>query len=79
MDLATLGRILLIGGIGLALVGGLLLLAIRVPFLNNLGQLPGDLRFEGQGFTCLLPLATMCLLSVLFTIAFNIIIRVLNQ
>ncbi|MBN1963138.1 MAG: DUF2905 domain-containing protein [Anaerolineae bacterium] len=79
MDLAALGRVLVIGGIGLALLGGLLLLLSRVPFLNNLDSLPGDLRFAGQGITCLVPLATMCLLSVLLTIVLNIAIRLLNR
>lgn len=79
MDLAGLGRLLLLVGLGMALLGGLLLLLSRVPFLNNLGRLPGDIRIEGQGFSCFLPLVSMLLISVLLTIALNIIARLINR
>ena len=76
MDLQTTGRILLIIGIGIAVVGGLLIAAGR---FTGLGNLPGDIRIEGQGFTCLFPFATMILLSIVLTIVLNIIIRFINR
>ncbi len=79
MDLAGIGRILLIVGIGLALLGGLLLLISRVPFLNNLGHLPGDIRIQGERFSCFVPLVSMLLISILLTIALNILIRLINR
>ncbi len=79
MDLGYIGRLLVFAGIGLALLGGLLLLLSRVPFLNNLGSLPGDIRIEGQGFSCFLPLASMLLISILLTVALNILVRLINR
>lgn len=79
MDLAGLGRLLLLVGLGMALLGGLLLLLSRVPLLNTLGRLPGDIHIEGQGFSCFLPLVSMLLISVLLTIVLNVIARLINR
>lgn len=77
MDFQTLGRILLIGGIALALLGGLFLLIGRL--MPGLGSLPGDIRIQGQGFSCFIPIASMILISVILTIILNLIIRFLNR
>jgi hypothetical protein len=79
MDFQNLGRILLFIGIGIALVGGALLLAGRLPFLQRLGSLPGDIRIEGSGFTCLVPIVSSILISIIATIVINIIIRLINR
>lgn len=79
MDMNQIGRTLLIVGIGISIVGGLLMLISRLPFLQNLGQLPGDIRVETQGFTCFMPVASMIFLSILLTIIVNIIIRLINR
>jgi Protein of unknown function (DUF2905) len=79
MDFQNLGRILLFIGIGIALVGGVLLLAGRLPFLQRLGSLPGDIRIEGSGFTCLVPIVSSILISIVATIVINIIIRLINR
>lgn len=71
-DLSDFGRLLLILGIGLALIGGLLMLGSRIPWL---GQLPGDIRIERDGFSCFIPLATSILLSLLLTLLLNLILR----
>jgi hypothetical protein len=76
MDIQTIGRILLATGIVIALLGGVLLLAGR--FLN-LGSLPGDIRIESENFTCLVPVASMILLSIVLTIILNIIVRLINR
>ncbi|HLV37803.1 MAG TPA: DUF2905 domain-containing protein [Spirillospora sp.] len=76
MDIQTIGRILLATGVVIALLGGVLLLAGR--FLN-LGSLPGDIRIEGENFTCLVPIASMILLSIVLTIILNIIVRLINH
>ena len=79
MDLQTLGRGVLIIGIVLALLGGLLMLLARIPFFANLGSLPGDIRIEGQGFSCFIPIVSMILISVVLTIVLNIIVRLINR
>jgi len=72
-----LARILVILGLIFLLAGGLLYLAGRWGL--PLGRLPGDIRIENENFTCLFPLATMVLLSVVLTIVLNLIMRLLNR
>lgn len=64
--LGTLGRMLLGLGALLALAGGLLLLADRLPWLR-LGRLPGDIAVERERFRLYLPLGTSILLSLVLT------------
>lgn len=79
MDLQTIGRALLIVGIVLALLGGLLLVLGRLPLFASLGSLPGDIRVQGRGFSCFVPIVSMILLSVILTVVLNIIIRLINR
>jgi len=79
MDLHSIGRILLVVGIVVALLGGFLMLLARIPFFSNRGNLPGDIRIEGQGFSCFIPIVSMILLSVVLTIVINIVIRLINR
>ena len=74
--LETTGKLLLVMGGVLILVGGSLWLLSRVGFL---GRLPGDIRVERPGFTCLIPLASSILLSILLTVLLNIVVRLLNR
>jgi hypothetical protein len=55
-----------------ALVGVLLVVSGRIPFL---GRLPGDIRIERDGVTVFIPLASMLLISVVLTIILNAIGR----
>ncbi|MBL8156589.1 MAG: DUF2905 domain-containing protein [Anaerolineae bacterium] len=75
----AVGKVLLIVGIGLALVGGFLMLLARLPFFSQLGNLPGDIRVEGQGFSCIVPIVSMILLSIVLTILVNVIVRLINR
>lgn len=79
MDLDSIGRILLVIGVGIAALGGLLMLFSRIPFFNQLFNLPGDIRIETSGFSCFVPIVSMIILSVLLTIVANVIIRLLNK
>ncbi len=62
------GRILLAVGIVLALVGGALMLSGRL-------HLPGDLTFRGGNLTVFVPIATSIILSIVLTIALNVLLR----
>jgi hypothetical protein len=75
VDLQGLGRLLLGAGALLALVGALLLLAPRVPGLRHLGRLPGDILIERGNATIYVPLVTSIVLSLLLTVALNLIFR----
>jgi hypothetical protein len=71
------GRILMIGGIVLFLVGGLVFLISRTGL--PLGRLPGDIHIEGENVSFHFPLASSILVSVVLTIVLNIILRLINK
>ncbi len=79
MDLEQLGRILLVIGGGLMLPGALFVVISRTPGLNRLGRMPGDIRIEGENFTCFAPIVSMIILSIVLTIILNLITRLLNR
>ena len=79
MDLEGIGRLLLLGGVGVAIFGGLLMVASRLPFFSQLGNLPGDIQFSSGNFSCFVPIATMIVISVILTIVANIVIRLINR
>ena len=71
--LEGIGRWLVILGVLLVVVGGLIwLLAKSFP---NLSQLPGTLRIQGNGFTCIFPILAMIVVSVVLTILLNLFSR----
>ncbi|HSD84415.1 MAG TPA: DUF2905 domain-containing protein [Anaerolineae bacterium] len=69
----NLARFLVIGGILLILIGGGVYLAAK--FGIPLGRLPGDIRIEGKNGSFYFPVVTSIILSLLFTIVLNVIIR----
>jgi hypothetical protein len=75
----TIGKVLIVIGGALLLLGGLIWGLSKVPFLSHLGHLPGDVRIERPGFTCLIPLATSIILSLVLTILLNIIVRLIKR
>ena len=66
-----LGRILLVIGLILVVVGGLAVLGVRLPF----GRLPGDIAIEGERGAIYIPLGTMIVISLLLTLIFNFLLR----
>jgi hypothetical protein len=77
----TLAKWLIVAGLGIAVLGGVILLASKLPFLRKLGSLPGDIHYispDGR-FGCFFPIVTMLLVSIILTIALNVIARLLNR
>jgi len=72
VDGLDLGRLLIVGGIVLAIVGVVLVLSPNIPFL---GRLPGDVRIEGENVRVFIPLGTMLLVSLVLTIVLNVVNR----
>lgn len=64
MDLQQLGKVLLFVALGLALTGIVLWLLGRA----GLGSLPGDIKIQGQSWSCYVPIATSILLSLVLTL-----------
>ncbi len=68
-----LGKMLLLFGLGMVLLGSALLVAGhfsgKVPWL---GRLPGDIHIERGGWTFYFPLATCLIVSVILTLLFSL-------
>ena len=64
-------------GIALFVTGGLIYLFSRLGI--NLFQLPGDIRLRSGNVTCLVPLLSSILISILLTVILNLDIRLLNK
>ncbi len=59
------GRIMILIGIVIVIIGGILLLVDKVPWL---GRLPGDILIQRDNLSCFFPIATSILLSIILTI-----------
>lgn len=70
--LGDIGRWLIGLGALIIIVGVVLLVLGRVPWL---GRLPGDIVIERPGLTVYIPLGTMLLLSLVLTLIANLIGR----
>jgi len=65
---ADVGRLLLVFGVLLVVIGGALMLFGRF-------HLPGDLTFHSGSTTVYIPLATSIVLSIVATIVLNLVFR----
>ena len=68
-----IGRLLLVVGALLALLGLFLMLGPKLPF--RLGRLPLDFHYRRDNFSFYFPLGTSILLSVLLTLLFGLLNR----
>ena len=64
-----LGKLLIIAGIILVVIGVLFLFAGRIPYL---GKLPGDIHIKKDNYSVYIPIATMLIISILLTIILNL-------
>ncbi|HXZ25492.1 MAG TPA: DUF2905 domain-containing protein [Nitrospiria bacterium] len=62
-----LGRGLILLGVVLIIVGGLFLVAGKIPWL---GRLPGDIFIGRKNFSFYFPLATSLILSIVLSLLF---------
>ncbi|MBK9040568.1 MAG: DUF2905 domain-containing protein [Bdellovibrionales bacterium] len=62
-----MGKLLIGAGTILVIVGVFFVYADKIPFLNILGRLPGDIHIEKPGFSFHFPLATSILLSLVLS------------
>jgi hypothetical protein len=72
VSLADLGKLLIGFGVLLVVIGAVLMLAGRLPWL---GRLPGDIYIQRGHWTFYFPLATSIIVSLLLTLAFWLINR----
>jgi len=77
MSTLSIARFLMLAGVGLFLIGGLVYLLARMGV--NLFNLPGDIRIQGENLTCVVPIVSMIVLSILMSVILNIVVRFLNK
>jgi hypothetical protein len=63
--MSDLGKMLIVFGVIMVLVGVVLLIAPKLP---GLGRLPGDITYRGERFTFYFPLATCILVSLVLSL-----------
>jgi DUF2905 family protein len=71
--MAEMGRLLVILGIALVVIGGIVMLLGRAGL--PLGRLPGDMLYRGKNTTFYFPLASSILISVVLSIVLFLIGR----
>jgi len=69
MPLPQIGKILIILGIAVIVLGVILLFSDKLPFI---GKLPGDIHYKRGNFTFYFPIVTALIVSVLLTIILNL-------
>ncbi|MDF9408689.1 DUF2905 domain-containing protein [Pelotomaculum isophthalicicum JI] len=70
--LESFGKMILLLGLFLIIIGGLLLIGGK---LFGLGHLPGDIFVQKQNFSFYFPVVTCVVLSILLTIIVNLFMR----
>jgi len=76
VDLTGLGKILLIFGGVIVIVGLLLVFSQHIPFL---GKLPGDIFVKKDNFSFYFPIVTFLIISIVLTIIINVVLYFLNK
>ena len=71
-----LGKILLIVGGIIIILGLVLVFSNHIPFI---GKLPGDIFVKKDGFSIYFPIVTLLILSILVTVIVNVILHFLNK
>jgi hypothetical protein len=74
---SVLARWIFFAGLGLILLAGVIALLGRMNI--SLGELPGDIKLQREGFSCLIPLASSLLLSVILTLLINLLLRSMRK
>lgn len=72
MDLQGTGKIIILGGAFLVILGLLLVFWHRIPLL---GRLPGDIFFERGSFQFFFPVVTSIVISIVLTLILNLVLR----
>jgi len=68
----SLAKMLILFGVVLAVVGGLLLLVGKVPFL---GRLPGDIVVRRETWSLYVPLTTSIVISIVLSLLLSLVGR----
>jgi uncharacterized membrane protein YidH (DUF202 family) len=66
--LGVLGKMLILLGIFIILIGVLLLVGEKIPWI---GRLPGDIMIKKKNFTFYFPITTSIIISIILTLLFT--------
>lgn len=69
LGLGSLGKLFILLGVFIILIGLLLLAGEKIPWI---GRLPGDIIIKKEKFTFYFPLATSILISIILTLLFTL-------
>jgi len=69
---SMLGRTLVLAGIIIVVIGLVIILAPRIPFL---GRLPGDIYYKKDDFAFYFPVTTSIVISIILSLIFYIFTR----
>jgi hypothetical protein len=72
MGIQHLGKLIIILGIFLVVIGVLIVLAPKIPYI---GRLPGDIYIKRDRFTIYFPLISSIIISLILTLILNFILR----
>ena len=67
--LGALGKMLILLGVLIIVIGFLLLIGEKIPWV---GRLPGDIIVKKEKFTLYFPITTSILISILLTLLFTL-------
>ena len=68
----NLGKLLIVLGVIVIVIGGLLLFSGKIPWI---GRLPGDILIQKKNYTFYFPLATSIIISMIITLIFWLLWR----
>ncbi|MDH7604919.1 MAG: DUF2905 domain-containing protein [Melioribacter sp.] len=64
-EFQTIGKFLILGGIIFLVLGLLITLWDKIPFI---GKMPGDILIKGKNFTFYFPIVTSIILSIIISL-----------
>ena len=65
MEIQTLGKIIIVLGIFLVVIGVIIILAPKIPYI---GRLPGDIYIKRDNFVFYFPLVSSILVSIILSL-----------
>ena len=74
--MSEIGKILLILGGIIIVIGLVLVFSHHIPFL---GKLPGDIVVKKDNFSFYFPLVTFLIISIVLTIIINVVLRLIGK
>ncbi len=72
MEFSSIGKLLMVGGAVMFLLGAVFLFGDKIPFL---GKLPGDILIRRKGYSLYFPIVTCIVLSLLGSVILSFISR----